>query len=71
MVVGSRSRDGVGQAVLFFADKLDEWKFAGVLDHSEKERSKDVGMSGLFPFVWKTGIVDFTAGDGSCRFGIS
>jgi len=26
MVVGSRSRDGVGQAVLFFADKLDEWK---------------------------------------------
>lgn len=71
MVVGSRSRDGVGQAVLFFADKLDEWKFAGVLDHSEKERSKDVGMSGLFPFVWETGIVDFTAGDGSCRFGIS
>jgi len=22
----------VGQAVYFFADKLDEWKFAGVLD---------------------------------------
>jgi len=49
MVVGSRSRDGVGQAVLFFADKLDEWKFAGVLDHSEKERSKMWECPDFFP----------------------
>lgn len=53
MVVGSRSRDGVGQAVLFFADKLDEWKFAGVLDHSEKERSKMWECPDFFPLSGK------------------
>lgn len=40
MVAGSRNREGVGQAVLFLADKLEEWKFAGVLDHSGKGCSK-------------------------------
>lgn len=40
MVVGSRSGDGSGQIALFYADKIDNWQFAGILDKSENKVGK-------------------------------
>ncbi len=40
MVAGSRSSDGSGQIALFYADRLDAWKFAGILDRSENRYGK-------------------------------
>jgi len=51
MVAGSRSGDGSGQIALFYADTLEAWKFAGILDRSENKCGKMWECPDFFPLA--------------------
>lgn len=53
MVAGSRSVDGSGQIVLFYAETLWEWKFAGILDRSENKCGKMWECPDFYPLADK------------------
>lgn len=53
MVAGSRSSDGSGQIALFYADELDSWKYADILDRSENKYGKMWECPDFYPLDGK------------------
>lgn len=53
MVAGNRSSDGSGQIALFYADRLDEWKYSGILDRSENKCGKMWECPDFYPLGGK------------------
>ena len=71
MVVGSRGSDGSGQVALFSADRLDSWKFVGIIDKSANELGKMWECPDFYHLEEKYVFNGFATGNGSEGTGIS